>query len=234
MKNRVLTAARLNTVGAVLRLGMPWAIVGVALLINIVIFALVRANVTDGETGVTGALTALYVFIFVAYLQTMTQSFPFALSLGVTRRNFYLGAGLTVLAETLLHAVLLTVLLAIERATGGWGVDVSFFGVGFLMQPNPLLQFFAYWAPMVAMGFLGVVAGTVFKRWGQYGLYVAGIASLLVFGGLAILVSWQQWWPAVGEFFTSTPELVLIGLYPLVLAAVAAGGGFLLLRRATP
>ena len=49
----------------------------------------------------------------------MTQVMPFALSLGITRRHFYLGTVLLVAAETLVSAIGLSVLLAVERAEAG-------------------------------------------------------------------------------------------------------------------
>lgn len=234
MNNRVLTAARLNLVDAKVRLSIPWFVVGSAFLINLLIFGLIRANAGDADDGVTGALAALYLTMAISYLQTMTQTLPFALSLGVTRRNFYLGTGLVVLAESLLHSVLLTVLLAIERATGGWGLDLQFFGVPFMVQSNPVLQVLAYAGPMAALAFLGLLAGTVFRRWGQIGIYVASIGSALVLGGLVALITWQQAWGAFGRFFITTPTLTLTAVYPLLLAVLFAAGGFLLVRRATP
>ena len=233
-RNRVLTAARLNTVGAGQRLAIPWLVVGAAFLINLLVFGLIRANTDAGDPGTTGALAALYFTAAIAHLQTMTQTFPFALSLGVTRRNFYLGAGLVVLVETILHSILLTVLLAIEQATGGWGINLRFFGVVFLVQSGPVAQVTAYGVPLLALGFLGMMIGTLFKRWGQFGVYALGIGTTLVLGGLVALVTWQQWWGSVGTFFTTTPTLQLTALYPLLIAVLAAFGGYLLVRRATP
>lgn len=232
--NRVLTAARLNSVGVGVRLAIPWMVVGAAFLINLLIFGLIRANTADGDPGVTGALAALYFAAGIAHLQTTTQTFPFALSLGITRRNFYLGAGLVLLAETIVHSVLLTVMLAIERSTGGWGLDLRFFGPEFVVQSNPLAQVAAYGGPLLALGFIGMMVGTLFKRWGQIGVYAAAIGTTLVLGGLVVLVTWQQWWGAVGTFFTTTPTMLLLAVYPLVIAVLAGIGGYLLVRRATP
>jgi hypothetical protein len=79
-----------------------------------------------------------------------------------------------------------------------------------------------------------MMVGTLFKRWGQIGVYVASIGAALVLGLLVVLVTWQQWWGAVGAFFTTTPALLLVAVYPLVIAALAGLGGYLLVRRATP
>lgn len=234
VRNRVLTAARLNLVGAGQRIGIPWLVVVAAFLLNLLIYALVRANTDDSDVGTTGALAALYFTAAAAHLQTMTQTFPFALSLGITRRHFYLGAGLVVLAESILHSIALTVLLAVENATGGWGLTLRFFGVEFLVQSNPVAQVLAYAAPLLAFGLLGMMVGTLFKRCGPIGIYVAGIGTMIVIGLLVALVTWQQWWGSVGAFFTTTPTILLVGVYPLVIAVLAGLGGFALVRRATP
>ena len=193
--NRVLTAARLNTVGIGQRLAIPWMVVGSAFLINLLIFGLIRANTDDAAPGVTGALAALYFAAAAAHLQTMTQTFPFALSLGVTRRNFYLGAGLVLLAESIVHSIALTVLLAIENATDGLGAAAQVLrrGVPGPVQPGGPGAW-SYGAPLLALGLVGMMFGTLFKRWGQLGVYAAAIGTTLVLGALVVLVTWQQWW----------------------------------------
>ena len=53
----------------------------------------------DGRA--TGGVLSLYITFGVGYLQTMTQLFPFALGLSVTRRAFYAGVVLLVVVEAL-------------------------------------------------------------------------------------------------------------------------------------
>ena len=62
------------------------------------------------------------------------------------------------------------------------------------------------------------------------------MASLAVWSVLAVgavlLVTWRQWWPAVGSYLSGLNVLAASGM--LARAAVAiAGGGYLTIRRIT-
>jgi hypothetical protein len=106
--------------------------------------------------------------------------------------------------------------------------------VPFLVKDNPLLQILVYTVPFVFIGFVGVFIGVVFKRWGPVGMYVMWIGSVLVIGGLAVIATWQSWWPAIGRFFINQSTFSLFAGYPLALTVLAAGAGYLAIRRATP
>ena len=76
--------------------------------------------------------------------------------------------------------------------------------------------------------------GTVFKRWGQSGMYTLSTASLLLGCGAGLLVTWRHAWGAVGRFFTDTNTLALTSGYPLVLAVALGAAAWVVLRRVTP
>ena len=50
--------------------------------------------------------------------------------------------------------------------------------------------------------------------------------------GAVLLISWQQWWPQVGEFLANLDLLAATGLLALV-ALVVALGGYGTIRRIT-
>lgn len=234
VRNRVLTAARLNLVDARQRIGGPWLILLVIFAVNLAVFWAVRAT-TGGDDGVgTGAFAAFFIIVASGYLVAMTQVMPFALSLGITRRHFFAGTSLTMAVESLLHAVLLTVLQRVEQATDGWGLRVEFFTMGFLGQPNVVTQVMAYFVPLLTTGFAFIAIGATFRRWGQIGIWTLGVAGVLLVGGLITLITMWGAWSAVGRFFAETPTIALVAGYPLVPAAVAAAAGYLVVRRATP
>ncbi|MCE0766750.1 hypothetical protein LWC35_28150 [Pseudonocardia kujensis] len=231
-RRRPLAVARMQLINLPVQLGMPWLILALAFAINLVIFALVP-DPPAGEPKVTGGLLSIYIFVVVAHLVTMTQVFPFALGLSVTRRDFFTGTALFVLAQAAVQGLLLTLLLVLEEATGGWGMGLHFFGVPFLVQQNWVLQWLVYTVPFLLFSFVSILAGTIYKRFGQLGMWTASIGLLLAGGIAAVLLTWQQAWPAVGRFFSDTPAAVLFAGYPAVLAALAAGVAYLFLRRAT-
>lgn len=230
---RAMKVARIQTVNLPVQLGMPWLILGIAFAVNLVIFALVP-DPPAGEPKVTGAVMSIYIFMLIAHLQSMTQVFPFALGLSVTRRDFFTGTSLLIVAQSLVQGILLTILLAVERATGGWGMALHFFGVPFLVQDDWFLQVVAYTVPFLLVSFASIFAGTLYKRWGQLGMYVLSIGSLVLGGVAVVIITWQQAWGAVGRFFADTSALMLLAGYPLVLSVLLAAASYLVLRRATP
>ncbi|MEQ3554515.1 hypothetical protein WIS52_28950 [Pseudonocardia nematodicida] len=232
LPNRVLTVIRMNSVDSVNRVGGPWLILAAIFVVNLAIWWAIRANVDDPGAGTTGALSALFIIVGSMYLVTMTQVMPFAISLGLTRRHFYLGVSVLLALETLLHAVVLTAMLGIERMTGGWGVGTNFFSMTFMPEQGPVLQVLTYWGPLLTFGFVFLALGAVFRRWGQIGIWTIALALLLVVGAIVFALTWQSAWPAFGRFFVETPVPLLLAGYPLILGAVAAVGGYLVIRRA--
>jgi hypothetical protein len=230
---RLVDVARIQTVNWLSIFVVPLAVMGSALLLTIVLFA-AMGDVAPLEGRTTGALVSIYIMMLVAHVQTMTQVFPFALGMSVTRRAFYGGTALLVLAQAAIFGVALAVLSAIERATGGWGLRIHFFDLPFLAQSNVLAQWLVYVVPFLAVSAMGVFAGVIFKRWGQPGVYTLAIGSILLLGGLAVLVTSQGWWPAVGSFFTGQSTFVLLTVYPLLIALVLGAAGWAAIRRATP
>lgn len=232
--DRVLAAARLSTVAVRDRVGGAWLILAAVFVIHQAIWWVIRANVGEEANGFTGALSSFYFIVASTYLALMTQVMPFALSLGITRRHFYLGTSLLVAAETLFSAVILTLLLHVERWTGGWGLQVQFFEMGFMAQSNLLLQVLAYWVPLVAVSFLFLAIGAVFRRWGQTGVWAVCVGMLAVVAAVVMYITWQDAWRSFGAFFVETPTILLLAGYPLILAALSVVGGYLVLRRAQP
>jgi hypothetical protein len=230
---RVLDVARIQTVNWPWIFAWPLGILGLTLLLNIAIFGVI-GDAAPPEGRITGALMSIYIVMLVAHIQTMTQVFPFALGLSVTRRAFYAGSMLLVLAQAVVFGIVLTVLDAIENATAEWGFGVRFFGLPFLDQGTVLAQWLAYTVPFLAFSVVGFFIGLVFKRWGQAGVYTLSIAAIVLVGGLAVLVTWQRWWPAVGSFFTDQSTFALLTVYPLLIALVLGGAGWVTIRRATP
>lgn len=231
--NRVLRVTRIQLMNAPAVLGLPFLILGVAFLLNLAIFGAI-GDAAPPEGRVTGGLMSIYIVMLVVHLQTMTQVFPFALGFSVTRRTFFTATGLLVTGQSLATGIVLYLLLLLERATGGWGLSLRFFGVAFLVQDDPVRQILAYTVPLLALSLLGVFIGVVFKRWGQAGAYVLTVGSAVLLGGFAALATRQDWWPAVGRFFTDQSTFTLLTGYPLALAVLIAGAGYLTIRHATP
>lgn len=231
--NRVLAAARLQVVHPLVILGIPWLVVGISFAINVAIWGL--AGLRDvPDAGFTGGVLALYITVCVVFVQAVTQLLPFAMGVSLSRRTYWLGVSLVGVLSALGYGIALALLDAIGDATDGWGVGLSFWAPEPMQADNFFLQVLVSGAPMLAFVFSGIGMGVVVKRWGPNGLWALALAALLLFGGLAVLVTGLGAWSSVGGWLGDRSLATLsIGL-PLVIAAVVAALSFAGIRRVVP
>lgn len=229
--NRVLSAARVQLVAWPITMSWPWAIMLSSLIINVLLFATI-GDIPDG--GTTGGLVSIYVMTFIASVVMINQDFPFGVGLGLTRRTFYAAVALVQAGQALAFATILYLFLLVERGTDGWGSGLRFFGIPLLVHDNPLLQILIYAIPFLAVNFLGTCFALVYKRWSVTGMFTLTLASILVLGGLIVLISWQRWWLDIGRWLADQSALGLFAGGPALLALALAGGGYLMIRRTDP
>jgi hypothetical protein len=223
---------------------MPWANLTFAFLVALVIYAEVPVkhhevltsgglvSVANASGRDTGALATIFVSFFVIGIVSVGKSLPFGLTLGMSRRSYYTGTALFGTVLALADATGLTVLRAIEQATGGWGVKMSFFRVPYLLS-GPWYE--TWLTSFVGLAFLfmyGMWFGTVQRRWGMIGTLAFIAAQITVATAGVLAVTWTSAWPAVGDFFLSVTALGLTGLAAALGAALLAGGRATI-RRAT-
>ncbi len=89
-------------------------------------------------------------------------------------------------------------------------------------------------APMLDFTAVGAGLGIVHKRWGQAGTWGLILGTMVVFGGLAILVSWLDAWGSVGAWFADQSLVTLAVALPAAIALIAAVASFPGIRRVIP
>lgn len=208
----------------------PWVILVISFIVNFAIFGLLDVPV---EARITGGLGSIYAVMLFATMALVTQTFPFMLGLGITRRSYFGGTALHLTGHAAVAGVLLTVLNAIEEATGGWGIDLTFFGPGFVDRESVLAQFLVYAVPFLALSTIGLGLGLIHQRWAARGMYLLSGSLMLLVGAAIVLVGSNDGWPWVGRFFTETDVLTLVAGYPAALTVVLGLTIYLGLRRTT-
>ena len=216
----------------------PWLIFAAIFGLNYAIWRIVL--MAAGSGGVepdafqyNGGVTWILFYMVVVAVQSMNQTFRFAIGFSSTRRDYYLGTAALFVSLSAFYAVGITLLAALESVTGGWGVDGGFFAPAF-MAGLPLIQVaYVYFATLLFIFFLGAAIGSVFVRWGGNGI-------LLFLGSIAVAVLAAVWlvtsanaWASVGAFFSdnSVPTILT---WSLPITVIAACVGYALMRRATP
>lgn len=238
-RRRIANVVRLHVANPVPTLVLPWLIFAAVFALNLAIWIAIvsaaggRDQLDPDAFSNNGAISWIYVFLMVAATQAMNLTFAFALGLGMTRRDYFIGTALYLAGLAAFYATGMTALAAIESATNGWGLDGYIFAPLF-MGELPLVQQFAAHV-MIALLFFGsgLFTGAIFVRWRALGLYVFFGVLAFAIAGLILVASLFDGWKSVGAFFTDqSPVAVVAWTLPwsLVMAALAA----LILRRATP
>lgn len=230
MRMRTLVnVARYHLVDRMTYVAVPWAVLAFSFLINLAIAAM--APPIPGGIN-TGGLVTIYVFLLICGVLSMTRELPFGLMLGVSRRSYYLGTALLVLALGVAYGLALTALQAVERATGGWGLALHYFQVPWIMS-GPWYQTWVTSFVLLVLFFLyGMWYGLVYRRWNLFGLLTFAAAQVLVAVAVVAVLALTNSWSAFGHFFTTLQAPALAGV--LAALAIALGlGGFSTIRRVT-
>jgi hypothetical protein len=206
-----------------------WFAQTIAFVVTLTIFA--RATNIHGQR-YTGAVAAIYVSVCVIGATATSWHLPFALSMGMTRRSYYAGTALLAAAVAAVYGLALTLLQLIERASGGWGMQLHFFRVPYLLAGSWYLTWLTSFVGLSLMFALGMWFGIVYRRWGLTGLMSLIGAQAVALTFALLIISWAHSWHSVGHFFTTLTIEGLTGLLAL-LAAALLFGGYVTIRHAT-
>lgn len=219
---------------------IPWLIMAAIIVLNVLIWWLIFAaadspaaqNDTREGMQYSGAASYFFVYMLVVAVQSINSYFPYALSYGATRRNYYLGASASFVLLAAMYSLGLSALALVKDATGGWGFGGAIFTVDYFGE-GPAERLFIFFAGFLFFFFVGAAVASVYVRWKAKGITAFFIALAFVLVGLAAVITLTDGWPVVGEWFASVG---LVGgfAWSLVLTAVAWVTGYLVMRKATP
>jgi hypothetical protein len=225
--NTWVKVARFNLVRPVNYLVLPW----------ILPLAFAVGAVTAGRGpghNATGYLLSFFIYFAVQGWQTISQSLPFGLTLGASRRSFYSGTALLGMALALVSGLVLTALQAIERATGGWGLSMRLFRVTYLLNGPWYATWLTSAMGLFALFVYGMWYGIVNHRWGMLGTWAFIAAQALAVAAGSVVVNVEHWHvrSAAGGSFAGLTALGLTGVIA-ALAVLMLAGGHATIRRAT-
>jgi hypothetical protein len=206
----------------------PWLILALDFLITVVVAADWPGR--HGHPAYAGALSAIYVYLIVTGALGIARQLPFALGIGVSRRSFYAGTALLVLALAAVYGLALTVLQLIERGTGGWGLNLYFFRVPYLLAGPWYLSWLTSFVGLALMLAWGMWFGIIYRRWNLMGLLSFIAVQALALAAVLLIIGVAYDWHSVAHFFTTLTITGLTGLLA-ALAVVLLAGGYATMRR---
>lgn len=216
----------------------PWLIFLAVFALNVGVWAVVTINVGERNRldpdafSNNGGVAWIFFYFAIIAIQAMNLTFSFALGLGVTRRDYYLGTAMYLIGLAVALAVIVTVGAALEAATDGWWIEGRFFAPGGL-DSEPLLGLLgtAFFIALLFM-FVGAFAGAVWVRWRVVGIYVFIGGFVAVILAALWIVGRMGAWQELGDYL-STSTILEISAWTAPLTVLCAVGGYLTLRRAS-
>ena len=216
--NTMIKVARYHLLTPVMFVGLPWAALAGVFAVNV---ARGGGNFRDG-------LVVIFGIFFVTGVQRIGRWLPFGLALGATRRSFYAGTALLGVSMSLVSGLVIAGLQATERATGGWGLSITFFRVPYVLNGPWYATWLTSFVGLSALFVYGMWYGIVNRRWGMLGL----LAFVAVQVPAGIAVAFARTWSGVGGPHPSLSALDLTGVIA-ALTVVILIGGHATIRRAT-
>jgi hypothetical protein len=233
----LVKVARYHLVQPFQYLALTWMVLAFSFAVNVIIFGIAPVDhhaaltaSTDGRS--SGALSSFFILFLVLGVQSIGRSLPFGLALGVSRRSYYMGTALLAVVLACADGLALAALQAIERATGGWGVQMGFFRVPYLLDGPWYLTWLTSFVGLTLLFVYGMWFGIVHRRWSLFGTLTFIAAQVTVLLAAALVVTWSHGWTGVGHFFTGLTAAGLTGLLAVSAVALLAGG-HATIRRAT-
>ena len=239
-----INVARYHLVNRMNYLVLPWGWLAFAFAVDIVIFAFIpmghhvvptshgMVQVQDNSGRYAGGMGAIVLVFFAMGVQSVARSLPFALALGVSRRSYYTGTALLAVTLAAGYGLALTVLQAIERASGGWWLATHIFRVPYILDGPWYLTWLTSSVTLALLFAYGMWYGIVYRRWSLPGMLAFIAIQVAILLAAALLITWSHAWPGTGRFFTTLSAAGLTGLLAAATAALLAGG-YATVRRAT-
>lgn len=229
---------RLHAVTPSVFFGIPWIILGGALVVMLTIGLITssagadQAEVKEGMRYSWAVLSPQWYLVAVG-VQAVGMTFSFALGFGATRRDFWLGTSLMFAVVSVLNGIAIATLVQVEKATEGWWIGIAMFDALWYGQSGWLVDFYTTLALQLLVLFIGASVTTVYLRWRMRGMMVLSAAAIVLGLSALAVTTLSGSWPAVVEWFAG---IGIIGAFTivLILAAGFALLGYVVIRRATP
>ncbi len=224
--NRISSVVRMHLKDRLGWFMLPWAILGSSFVVNLGIASFVEEPIT------TGGLASIYIYMIIAGIVSLVQTYPFAVGFTVRRQDYLVGTLATMAGISAFSAIVIVLLGAIEKETG-WGVDLNFFNLGYLSDGNLLSQWWVHFGFMLSMLVGGFVISSIHRKFGKNGMFAFFIAVSLILSVAIFIVSANDGWDAIGRWLKDHPPTAAeLSTFMFLLSVIFGFVSHLLLRKA--
>ncbi|GIN20365.1 hypothetical protein [Siminovitchia fordii] len=208
---------------------IPSLILSSSFLVNLLVSLLIN----NDEKFYSGGVTSILVYALVLGIIVVAQSFPFAIGMSITRKDYFFGTVLMGLATSFTIGALLGVFSYIEYISNGWGNRFHFFYFPYLNDGTNFLEKLPMFMILAAfLFFLGFFISSFARRYGGKGILILSLSTLVAGSIVVLLFHHYHVWSDIFQWLLSqTAAELSYWLLPLILINMAAS--FLLLKKAS-
>lgn len=226
MAKRIFASTRIQFANTRTLYWVPLVVLVGVYIISFIIYAAIPGD----EMKMGGGLQAPLWFYIAFGAQLLAFYFPFALALGLTRGEFYMGFILNALLCGLVFGSIITLGGVLERLSHGWWIEGYFFYLPWMWQAGWGGAWFLTASIVWLFMSIGFTFAAIYKRWGM--LFLALI--LLIFAlGLAIamvVITRTDAWIEVFTWFAGFGPGEVAN-FVLLCTVMSVFAGWMVLRR---
>lgn len=206
---------------------IPLIILFSSFIVNLIVSLLIN----NDEKFYTGGVISIFAYVLTLGMIVVAQSFPFAIGMSVTRKDYFWGTALMGLTANFIIALFMSMFASLENMLNGWGNRFHFFHFPYLNEGIFMEQLVMYTILFTFLFFIGFLITSFAKRFGGKGLLLL-LLSLLLASSIAVFLShhFRLWSDIFHWFLSQTAAGVSYWLLPLILFSMASS--FFLLRKA--
>lgn len=207
---------------------IPFAIVILSFLINWTIGSLI----SSAEGIKTGGIAAIYVYMLVMGMVIIKDTFPFSISFGVRRADYFMGTLLHIILVSAISALILNLFTFLERITNHWGVNLYFFDIPYLNDGALWQQWIIAFCLFLYLFYNGFFIASVTRRFGIRGLILLFLIVAVLYSLFHVWISISDGWLRIFEWFIQhTAFDIALWLIPPTLFYILLS--YLFIKRAT-
>ncbi|MBP1326682.1 magnesium-transporting ATPase (P-type) [Leucobacter exalbidus] len=233
--NRITRVTRFHLVKRLEFFVVPLSILLLVLAVSIIVALAIQRTGADTSSPdyIAGAKQNMAIiwsmpgFLIYYGVQAVATSYPLALSLGTTRRNFILGTFIANAIQSAFVAILLVAMLGLELVTNHWFMSVYVLDTFLMGDGNPITLFITAFIGVLVCLTLGGFFGAVWVRFGPKGPMVVGLALGLLLALTVLIIA-----PRIGEVFAAITSAKMT-IAAAVVLVLALGGTWFAMRRAS-
>ncbi|MDR3359518.1 MAG: hypothetical protein LBO20_02450 [Bifidobacteriaceae bacterium] len=236
--SRTVKVLRLHLANRATYIWIPLTVVAATALISLAMYGVLVLGLEEDRPlrmyGFGGLQFVPAYYCVTIGIQSMMYTFPFALAMSATRREYINGTLLLAAGFAVCLSSLYCLGAAIEDLTDGYGIGFHFFSLAGWFTRFALWQQFVFLIGLYLMLLMAGFAGTtVFKRGGPLRLVVVLTLWTMAVVGASAIVTWREWWWPIGRWVLAlTPAAA--GGWMLAAAAGLGAGAYWSMRKTVP